>query len=244
MVAGGIHRLAVTFSSLQGFSNLMNNALLVIPLAYLIGSIPSGLLVVRAATGKDVRTVESGRTGGTNAMRAAGALAGLMTALLDTLKGAVAVWVGTLLSSGSEWLAAASGLMAVIGHNYSAFLVEKDESGKLCFRGGAGGATTLGASIGLWLNSWMVILPFAGVFYVLVGYASLTTITIALTASGIFIIRAINGSNPWAYALFGLTAVITVLIALRPNIQQLMQGTERRVNLIARLFGTKDIPWS
>jgi len=80
--------------------NMIN--LLTFPLAYLIGSIPSGLLVVKAATGKDVRHIESGRTGGTNAMRAAGPLAGLFTAILDISKGAAAVWVGRSLFSGPD----------------------------------------------------------------------------------------------------------------------------------------------
>lgn len=214
----------------------MMTAILSLPLAYLIGSIPSGLLIVKLITGKDVRTIESGRTGGTNAMRAAGAFAGLLTALMDTLKGATAVWVSHALSADLNWTAAMSGVLAIIGHNYSAFLVEKDENGKLHFRGGAGGATTLGAAIGLWLNSWMIILPLAAIFYVLVGYASLTTISIALSAAGVFLIRAAKGTNPWAYALFGAAAVITVIIALLPNLKRLKEGTERRVQLIARLF--------
>ena len=180
--------------------------------------------------------VESGRTGGTNAMRAAGAFAGLLTALMDTLKGAAAVWVGQALAANHDWIMAASGLLAIIGHNYSAFLVEKNEKGHLHFRGGAGGATTLGVAIGLWLNSWMIILPLATLVYVLVGYASLTTISIALSALGIFTIRAANGINPWYYAIMGAAAVITVSIALLPNLKRLIAGTERRVDLIARLF--------
>lgn len=214
-------------------------AILSLPLAYLIGSIPSGLLVVKLITGKDVRTIESGRTGGTNAMRAAGALAGLLTAVLDALKGAAAVWLSQALSAGLDWTTAVSGVMAVLGHNYSAFLVERDEHGKLHFRGGAGGATTLGAAVGLWLHSWMIILPFAAIFYVLVGYASLTTISIALAATGVFLFRATKGMNPWAYVFFGAAALVVVIIALQPNIKRLKEGTERRVLLLSRIFKKK-----
>jgi len=210
-----------------------------LPLAYLIGSIPSGLLVVKIATGKDVREIESGRTGGTNAMRAAGPLAGLFTALLDILKGAGAVWVGQSLFSSPDWIVAMNGLLAILGHNYSAFLVERNEDGKLHFRGGAGGATTLGVAIGLWMSSWLVILPIAGLVYLLAGYASITTISIALSTMGIFTVRAISGVTPWVYAIFGAASVGTVLIALKPNIQRLKEGTERRVNLIARIFNPK-----
>jgi glycerol-3-phosphate acyltransferase PlsY len=211
-------------------------AFLALPFAYLIGSIPSGWLVVRVATGKDIRGIESGRTGGTNAMRAAGFLAGLATGILDILKGAAAVWVSQAMSEGIVWMSVASGLMAVIGHNYSAFLIEKGKDGKIRFKGGAGGATTLGAAIGLWAQSWMFILPFALIFYVVVGYASLTTISIAAAAMGVFLVRAIGGNDPWGYVVFGAAAVVIVIYALRPNIQRLKDGTERRVNLIARVF--------
>jgi len=211
-----------------------------LPIAYLIGSIPSGLLVVRVATGKDIRSIESGRTGGTNAMRAAGFFAGLATGLLDILKGAAAVWVSQAISEGTVWMSVVSGLMAVIGHNYSAFLIEKGEDGKIRFKGGAGGATTLGAAIGLWAQSWMFILPFALIFYVVVGYASLTTISIAAAAMGVFLVRAIEGNDPWGYVVFGIAAVMIVVFALRPNLKRLKEGTERRVNLIARIFKKGD----
>ena len=65
----------------------------VLLLAYLIGSFPFGWLIVKLKTGKDIRVIESGRTGGTNAMRAAGFWAGLLTAIMDILKGAAAVWI-------------------------------------------------------------------------------------------------------------------------------------------------------
>jgi glycerol-3-phosphate acyltransferase PlsY len=210
-----------------------------LPLAYLIGSIPSGWLVVKIGTGKDVRKIESGRTGGTNAMRAAGPLAGLCTALLDISKGAAAVWVGQSLFSSPDWIVAMNGLLAILGHNYSAFLIERNEDGKLHFRGGAGGATTLGVAIGLWVNSWLVILPIAGLVYLLVGYASLTTISIALSTMGFFTVKAIDGVTPWVYAILGAAAVGTVLIALKPNIQRIKEGTERHVNLLARIFNPK-----
>lgn len=214
-------------------------AFLPLPLAYLIGSIPSGLLVVKFITGKDVREIESGRTGGTNAMRAAGILAGLFTAVLDTFKGAAAVWVGQSLFSSPDWITAMTGLLAILGHNYSAFLVERNQDGKLHFRGGAGGATTLGVAIGLWMHSWLVIVPIAGLVYLLVGYASLTTISIAVSTMGIFTMKAITGVYPWAYAVLGAAAVGTALIALKPNIKRLKEGTERHVDLLAKIFNPK-----
>jgi len=169
-------------------------------------------------------------------MRAAGAFAGFLTALMDTFKGAAAVWLSQSLSAGTAWTTAVSGVLAIIGHNYSAFLIEKDTNGKLHFRGGAGGATTLGAAIGLWINSWKIILPCAAIFYILVGYASLTTISIALSATGVFLIRAFKGMNPWAYVFFGVAAVVVVVLALLPNLKRLKEGKERHVQLLTRIF--------
>ena len=71
--------------------------------AYILGSVPFGLLIVKWRTGKDLRVVESGRTGGTNAMRAAGPSAGLLTAILDMLKGAVAVWLARAVGA-NVWI--------------------------------------------------------------------------------------------------------------------------------------------
>jgi acyl phosphate:glycerol-3-phosphate acyltransferase len=216
----------------------MNN-IFSVPLAYLIGSIPSGLLVVKIANGKDVRDIESGRTGGTNAMRAAGPLAGLFTAALDVFKGAAAVWIGQNLFSSPDWIVAVNGLFAILGHNYSAFLIKRNADGKLVFKGGAGGATTLGVAIGLWMNSWLVILPIAGLVYLFIGYASITTISIAISTMGISIVRAINGAASWVYAILGAAAVGAVVFALKPNLQRLKEGTERRVQLLARIFSPK-----
>jgi glycerol-3-phosphate acyltransferase PlsY len=82
----------------------------------------------------------------------------------------------------------------------------------------------------------MFILPFALIFYVVVGYASLTTISIAFSAMGVFTIRAMQGMNPWAYAFFGIGALAIVVYALRPNLKRLKEGTERQVKLLARIF--------
>src|SRR3990172_12266151 len=99
----------------------------VIVLAYLFGSIPFGLLIVKLKTGIDIREVESGRTGGTNAMGAAGFWAGFATAMLDILKGAVAVWVAQWFVPQNHWLHVIAPWAAIIGHNHSIFLPERDE---------------------------------------------------------------------------------------------------------------------
>jgi acyl-phosphate glycerol 3-phosphate acyltransferase len=130
-------------------------------LGYLIGSIPFGLIIVKLKTGKDIRQVESGRTGGTNALRAAGFWAGLSTALMDIFKGTVAAWIALALTDNSL-IHVLAPIAAVLGHNYSAYLPEFDETGKFKrLRGGAGGGPAAGGALGLW--------PEAGLIVILVG---------------------------------------------------------------------------
>lgn len=214
----------------------------VLLLAYLLGSIPFGLIVVKLSTGKDIRTVESGRTGGTNAMRAAGMWAGMATALLDVLKGTGAVILSHVLIPGSHiWLEVLAPILSIIGHNYSAFLIERDENGRMRFRGGAGGAPCLGGAIGLWLPSLLFIVPLGGLIYYFGGYASITTMSIALISTIVFAYRAYLGLNPWQYAIYGLIAFIALAWSLRPNIQRLIRGTERVVGLRAKKHGAKSV---
>ena len=204
-------------------------------LAYLIGSIPFGLIIVRLSTGKDIRSIESGRTGGTNAMRAAGFWAGLATGIFDVIKGYAAVYISHLLIPGNHlWLEVLAPFCAIIGHNYSIFLLERNENGWLRFRGGAGGATCLGGSVGLWFPSLFIILPICGLIYYFVGFASVTTLSIALLSTLIFTIRALLGLNPWQYAIYGILAFVALAWALRPNIQRLISGNERIVGFRAR----------
>jgi len=211
---------------------LLGNVLLLI-LAYLLGSIPFGLVVVRLATGKDLRQEHSGRTGGTNAGRAAGLWAGVATALLDGSKAATAVWLVRAAQPEAFWLHVAAGLLAIVGHNYSIFLIERVE-GKPRLRGGAGGAPSVGAAIGLWAPSAMITIPAAVLILYGVGYASLTTLSIGLTCVALFAARAMLGIGPWEYAAYGVAAEILLVLALRSNIQRLMQGNERLVGWRAR----------
>jgi len=212
----------------------------VLLLAYFIGSIPFGLIIVKLSTGKDIRSIESGRTGGTNAMRAAGVWVGLATAILDAFKGIVAVYFSHLLIPGNHvWIEVLAPFFSIIGHNYSVFLIERNESGGLRLRGGAGGATCLGGSIGLWFPSLFIILPLSGLIYYFVGYASVTTMSIALLSTLIFAVRAWLGYSPWQYAVYGLLAFFALAWTLRPNIRRLVDGTERIVGLRARKVGIK-----
>jgi len=194
-------------------------------LSYVIGSIPFGLLIVKLRTGKDVRQIESGRTGGTNAMRAAGFWAGFSTAILDILKAASTVWIVRALGLG-VWVEVFAPLAAILGHNYSIFLPERKD-GKFRLRGGAGGAASVGGALGLWATSILIIFPVGFFIFFSVGYASITTMSVALIAMVIFIVRALLGLSPWQYILYGFFAEILLVWALRPNIKRLLAGEER-----------------
>lgn len=204
-------------------------------LAYLLGAIPFGFILVKLKTGQDVREIQSGRTGGTNAMRAAGVWIGLSTALLDGAKGVAAVWLARFLVPGNVWLEVIAPLAAIIGHNYSIFVIYRRSNGKLRIAGGAGGATCVGGSIGLWGPSVFAILPIAALIYYFIGYASVATMSVALLSIIVFALRAYLGLSPWQYILFGIVAEIILLWSLRPNIKALFQGSERLHGFRARL---------
>ena len=204
----------------------------VLVLAYIIGSIPFGLLIVKLKTGQDIRMVESGRTGGTNAMRAAGLWAGLLTAILDILKGAVSVWLARFMLPEVPLLHALAPIAAIVGHNYSIFLPEIDKRGHVIrLRGGAGGAPSVGGAFGLWAPSILIIFPLGALFFFTVGIASITTMSVALFALVVFAVRAWMGLNPWSYVIYGAVAELLLVWALRPNLRKLIEGNERIVRL-------------
>jgi glycerol-3-phosphate acyltransferase PlsY len=207
-------------------------------LAYALGSIPFGMIIVRLSTGKDIRHIESGRTGGTNAMRAAGAFAGIATGVLDTAKATIAVWIAqaALPLAGQPWhiwIHVGAAWMAILGHNYSIFTIRRDEDNRLRFHGGAGGAPTVGGAIGFWWPSVLFIVPVGVMVFAFIGYASVTTMSIALTAIAIFAARAWLYHTPWQYIVFAIVAEGLLLWSLRPNIRRLIAGNERLVGLRA-----------
>lgn len=205
-------------------------AILAVVLAYVIGSVPVGLLIVKIATGKDIREIESGRTGGTNAMRAAGFWAGFATAMLDIVKGAAGVWVARWLTPDMPIIHMIAPLAAILGHNHSIFLPERDENGRITrLRGGAGGAPSVGGAMGLYLPSILIVLPLGMLTFFTVGIASVTTMAVALFSTLAFAYYASQGIIPWAYVWYGIGAEILLVLALLPNIKRLFEGNERVV---------------
>ncbi len=148
--------------------------LLVVIIAYLIGSIPFGYLIVRAKGGGDVRETGSGGTGATNVSRRAGKVAGVLTLILDALKGAMAVVIARLMLNGdnADWLIAAVAIAVIVGHIFPVWLR---------FRGGKGVAT----GVGVFLALSPIAVLCAGVIFVavvaLTKYVSLGSILAAAT---------------------------------------------------------------
>jgi len=208
--------------------------IIILIISYLVGSIPFGLILVKIITGKDVRDIQSGRTGGTNAMRAAGFWVGLATALLDVFKATCSVWAARWIVPELVWIHVLAPVMVIIGHNYSIYLIERNEDGKFRLRGGAGGASSAGGSMGLWPPAILFILPAALFILYFVGYASLATLSAPFITIIVFTALAWAGKLPWEYVGYGVLAQIILIWALRPNISSLLNGTERVIGRRAK----------
>lgn len=187
-------------------------------LGYLIGSIPTGFLVVKVATGQDVRTVGSGRTGGTNVLRAAGRNAFILTVLGDIAKGAVATLSARLLFGELAQLVAGFG--AIVGNNWSIFLRS---------RGGAGVMTTLG--------TFLVIAPLPALAFgwlpiVLVFITRISSIGSLVAAIGGPLYMAVLvylGLQPLQNLVYVLLIGALLVVVHIPNIRRLREGRERRI---------------
>jgi glycerol-3-phosphate acyltransferase PlsY len=179
---------------------------------YLLGSIPFGLLLTRAAGLGDIRRVGSGNIGATNVLRTGNKLLALATLLLDGGKGAVAVLA---FAAWGEPAGLVAGLAAVVGHNFPVWLR---------FRGGKGVATTLGVLLAL---SWPVGLFSCGVWLVtaaLFRYSSLAALT-ALTAAPLLMVWRADTAGAIAAALLAVLA----FVRHRDNIRRLLTGQEPKI---------------
>ena len=187
-------------------------------LGYLIGAVPSGVLVGRLR-GVDPRASGSGRTGTTNALRTLGPRWAALVALLDLAKGVVAVLLGAMIGP-EPWGGATAGVAAVIGHVRSIFIG---------FGGGRGVATGAGAMLVLAPLAVIASLPeFAAIVAAtrLVSLGSISAaLTVALVAVALYAIGWVGIEALVAGALIGLV----VIVAHADNIGRLLAGTERRL---------------
>jgi glycerol-3-phosphate acyltransferase PlsY len=192
---------------------------------YLLGAIPFGFIIVGFLRERDITSEGSGRTGGTNAMRAAGFGAGALTVVGDVAKGIAAVYAARELAPGMLWAEVVAGWGAVLGHNASLFLM---------FRGGAGSGPNMGAAGALWGPSLIFTLACLPFSLFVIGYASVGSLLIAVVIIVIFALRAILGHGPVEYVWYGVGTLLLVAYALRPNIERLLKGQEKRVGLPGR----------
>lgn len=199
-------------------------ALLLVALAYLSGSIPMGVLVARISGGPDPRTIGSGRTGGTNALRALGRKWAAVVAGGDLLKGALPVLVARYVTGGDAGVEVACGLAAVFGASHSIFLG---------FGGGRGVATGVGTMLVILPGAVLLAAPvFIGVILV-TRYVSLGSLLASAALAVIVVLwwLAANGAVPVAYPIYTALGAGLVWLAHADNIDRLMHGTERKFDL-------------
>ncbi|MHC4069816.1 MAG: glycerol-3-phosphate 1-O-acyltransferase PlsY [Planctomycetota bacterium] len=206
--------------------------LILIIVAYLLGSVPFGVIIARAH-GKDLRIIGSGNIGATNLARALGRKWAYFCFFLDVLKGILPMLVGIKLISTPPniaelflWLAA--GIAAIIGHIFPIYLK---------FKGGKGVATSFGVALGLWPYYTICAAVSIAIWAIIVlakRYISLASIVAAL-AFPVVLILAISFAPAWNLAnlwplLIAATAIpLMVVIRHRENIKRLLAGTENKV---------------
>jgi glycerol-3-phosphate acyltransferase PlsY len=201
--------------------------------AYLLGSIPFGLIIARLY-GKDLRTIGSGNIGATNVARALGRRWAYFCFVLDVLKGLVPMLIAKVLAGAFEptpgllflWLLV--GCAAISGHIFPVYLK---------FKGGKGVATSLGVGLGLWpyyTICALVVFVIWAVVVLVSRYVSLASIT-ASVAFPVVLVLAIALTPGWEFTILWpllIAAVVMpmmVIIRHRDNIKRLLSGTESKV---------------
>ncbi|MEX2228839.1 MAG: glycerol-3-phosphate 1-O-acyltransferase PlsY [Dehalococcoidia bacterium] len=186
---------------------------------YLLGSLPVGLLVGRAAGVGDIRAHGSGKTGFTNALRTLGLRWALLVVAGDLAKGALPVLVGRFLFD-EPWAAALGGLGAVVGHTWPLFAG---------FRGGRGVATAFGAFVAVSPIAAIAVGVVAAVVLAIWRYASLmSVIGVALGLVVLVALVLVDALAP-EYLLFGVLTALAVEFNHIGNIRRLLAGTEPKL---------------
>ncbi|HVY50619.1 MAG TPA: glycerol-3-phosphate 1-O-acyltransferase PlsY [Devosia sp.] len=198
----------------------MTGYILAAAIAYLLGSIPFGLLITRAAGLGDVRKIGSGNIGATNVLRTGRRELAALTLLLDALKGTAAVVIARMLWPGDAMFVAA--IAVFIGHCFPVWLG---------FKGGKGVATMIGVLLGL---AWPVGLIFCAVWLFIAfaqRYSSLSAITAAVTSPIFCYVAYLMGWAPDGTKLAAVAALLAILLVYnhRANIGRLLNGTEPKI---------------
>lgn len=192
----------------------MMEALAALVLAYLLGAIPFGYLMVKWRTGQDVRTMGSGNIGATNVLRTTGRLPGIITLLLDIAKGYVAVWLAGRLAGGSPAIMSGAALAAMAGHSFPVFLR---------FRGGKAVATFLGSFLYLAPSAVLAAL----LVFVIVVWRTRYISMGSIVSSGTFPLAVwLIVHPPWAVVAAAALSGAFIIWRHKENIRRLRAGTE------------------
>jgi glycerol-3-phosphate acyltransferase PlsY len=197
---------------------LIANFALIIILAYLLGSIPTGFWLGRMK-GIDIRQFGSGNIGMTNVLRVLGKPYAILTFLVDVGKGAIAVTLlPWLFHTPDPWMKVIAGLAAVCGHNWSIFLK---------FKGGKGVNTSAGVFLGLaWLPTLLVLVIF-GIVLAIFRYVSLGSIVAAVC----FPILMFLFHQNILYIILSILLALFIIIRHISNNKRLLAGTENKFSL-------------
>ena len=193
----------------------MTEYLLTGVIAYLVGSIPSGLILGKLFWHTDLRKYGSHNIGATNAWRTLGKVPGIIVFLADSLKGPAGVLLGLSLV-GTPLAAVIGGLLAIIGHSFSIFLR---------FRGGKGVATSLGVLTMLMGNVTLIVFALWFTIVYMTRYVSLGSVVAGVLTP----ILAALFAYPMEYIVFTVIAALLVIVRHRENIKRLMNGTENKI---------------
>jgi glycerol-3-phosphate acyltransferase PlsY len=195
----------------------MNHWIVSIPLAYLLGSIPFGYLLVRIFRNEDIRTTGSGNIGATNVVRSGAKGLGIATLLLDLGKGFLAVWIARHIAPLDYGLAVAAATVAILGHVFPIWLN---------FRGGKGVASALGVFLAL---TWQSALCILAVFLIVVALTRFVSLGSIIAAAGLplFAFHFVPYRSPVIVVGFYLMPLI-IILKHHQNIRRLLTGTENR----------------
>ncbi|HYC06854.1 MAG TPA: glycerol-3-phosphate 1-O-acyltransferase PlsY [Candidatus Binatia bacterium] len=191
--------------------------------SYVVGSIPFGVLVARVSGGPDPRTIGSGRTGGTNALRALGRKWAALVVIGDLAKGAVPVLVARELT-GLPAVEVVCGFAAVLGAWRSIFLK---------FHGGRGVATGVGTMLVIQPAALLIATPVFVVVILVTRYVSLGSLlgSAAMFPAMLLIWLVASGAVPPAYLIYAAVGPVIIWLAHADNIDRLLHGTERKFDL-------------
>ena len=188
--------------------------LMVVLIAYCLGAIPFGYLLVKFKTGTDVRTAGSGNIGATNVMRTTGRGAGILTLILDIAKGYTAVWIAGRLSEGDVLWTSVAAVTVMLGHAYPVFLG---------FKGGKAVASVVGAFLCLTPTALAVEIIIFVVIVFLTKHISMGSIVAAATLPfAVFMVAR----APLPAVVAALIAGVFVIYRHSSNITRLRLGTE------------------